>query len=65
MVNDVMKPAGDVPISSLSEILRSLRPVLNDGVYVYLSVPDDFDLTGLNVVGTFRETEGLTVILGS
>lgn len=60
----VVKPAENVPISDLSGILQSLQPVLNDGVYVYLSVPNDFDLTGLDVVGTFREAEGLTVILG-
>lgn len=52
-----------MPISDLREIIRSLRPVLNKGVYVYLSVPHDFDITGLNAVGTFRETEGLTVII--
>ena len=58
-----MKRVTDASISDLGEILRSLQPVLNDGVYVYLSVPDDFDLTGLNVIGTFRETEGLSVII--
>ena len=62
-MNNDMKPVTDASISDLSEILRSLQPVLNAGVYVYLSVPEGFDLTGLNVIGTFREAEGLSVII--
>lgn len=62
-MNEDVQTATDAPISDLSEIIRSLRPLLNDGIYSYLSVPDDFDLTGLDVVGTFREAEGLSVII--
>ena len=51
------------PISDLSILLRTLEPHLHAGVYVYSSVPVDTDLSGLDVIGTFRETEGLSIIL--
>jgi len=51
------------PISDLNILLRSLDPHLHDGVYVYSTVPFGTDLTGIPVIGTFRENEGLTIIL--
>ncbi|MFT3743367.1 MAG: ACT domain-containing protein [Pyrinomonadaceae bacterium] len=51
------------PISDLKTLLRSLDPHLHDGVYVYSSVPFDTDLSSVPVIGTFREDEGLTIIL--
>ncbi len=47
----------------LAELLRSMQPVLNPGVYAYASVPPATDLTGVSCLATFREAEGLTVIL--
>jgi len=49
-------------ISDLDELLRSMRPRLNDGVYVFLSVPHDADITSFDPIATFREDEGLTII---
>lgn len=51
------------PIKDLQELLRSLKPHLHDGVYVYTSVPFDTDLSSAAAIATFRENEGLTVIL--
>jgi hypothetical protein len=51
------------PLTDLSDVLRSLHPVKNDGVYVFASVPLDFDLSPLMPVATIREHEGLTVIV--
>lgn len=48
---------------SLNALLRTMRPVRNPGVYVYCAAPLDTDLTGIPALATFRETEGLTVIL--
>jgi hypothetical protein len=48
---------------SLNALLRSMRPIRNPGIYVYCQLPLDADLSGLPVVATFREREGLTVIL--
>ena len=51
------------PISDLKTLLRSLNPHLHDGAYVYSSVPFDTELSSVPVIGTFREDEGLTIIL--
>lgn len=51
------------PLSDLSALLRSMHPVKNDGVYVFASVPFDFDIGSLVPVATIREQEGLTVIV--
>lgn len=53
----------DLPVSDLPTLLRSLRPVLNAGVYAFASVPPDADPSGLAPLATFREAEGLTVIV--
>ncbi len=62
-MTDSLNPDKNAAVSDLGEIIRSIRPVLNEGVYAYLSVPSDFDHTCLPAVGTFRETEGVTVIV--
>jgi len=40
-----------------------MEPVLNDGVYVFSSVPHDVDVTTLPAIATFRENEGITVVI--
>ncbi|WP_346832474.1 ACT domain-containing protein [Pseudomonas abietaniphila] len=49
--------------TSLNVLLRSMSPQLNDGEYVFASVPDGSDLQSAQVIGSFREQEGLTVIV--
>ena len=51
------------PVSDLPELLRTLRPVLNDGTYVFASLPHDAGIGSLEPVATFREKEGLTVVV--
>ena len=51
------------PISDLSELLRSIAPHRNPGVYVFAVVPLDADLSGVATIATFREAEGLTVVI--
>ena len=46
----------------LDYLLRSMQPVLNEGVYVFASVAPDTDLRAVPTLATFREAEGLTVI---
>ena len=48
------------PISDLAELLRTLEPVLHERVFAFATVPD---LGRLAVVATFREVEGLSVIV--
>jgi uncharacterized protein len=51
------------PVSNLTELLASMTPVLNDGVYVFSTVAHDTDLSGVDVVAMIREREGISVIL--
>lgn len=52
-----------MPISDLAELLRSMQPVLNPGVYAFCVVPEGADTTRFSPLGTFREAEGVTVIV--
>lgn len=49
--------------TSLATLLRSMSPQLNDGEYVFCSITDPSLLRDCEVLGSFREHEGLTVIL--
>lgn len=51
------------PVTDLAELLRTLQPTLNEGVYVFVSVPPNTDTRSLEPVATFREAEGLTLIV--
>jgi len=51
-------------VRDLAQLLASMRPIANEGVYVYVSLPPDSDSAALAPLATFREREGLTVILG-
>ncbi len=51
------------PVSDLVELLRSLRPVLNDGNYVFAVLRHDADSSALEPLATFRENEGVTVVV--
>ncbi|MDX1298353.1 MAG: ACT domain-containing protein [Pseudomonas sp.] len=49
--------------TSLTTLLRSMTPVLNDGAYVFCSLTDVSQLQGVQPLGSFQEREGLSVIL--
>ncbi|KAF0865088.1 ACT domain-containing protein [Pseudomonas sp. LD120] len=49
--------------TSLATLLRSMSPQLNDGQYVFCSITDRSLLQDCEVLGSFQEREGLTVIL--
>ncbi len=51
------------PLQDLTELLRTMLPKLNDGIYVFLSVPSHYNLERLEPIATFREDEGLSVIV--
>jgi hypothetical protein len=48
---------------ALSQLLRSLQPVRHPGVYAFVSAPTDAALDALEPLATFREAEGLTLIV--
>ncbi|WP_268797761.1 ACT domain-containing protein [Pseudomonas huanghezhanensis] len=49
--------------TSLNVLLQSMSPALNPGDYVFCSVADLNVVRGKDAIGSFREREGLTVIL--
>jgi hypothetical protein len=51
------------PVTNLAELLRSLRPTLNEGVYVFTSISPGTDISSIEPIATFRETEGLTIVV--
>src|SRR5262249_27773666 len=50
-------------VSNLAELLRTMQPRLNPGVYVFASVPPGSGLGMVQPLATFREAEGLTIIV--
>lgn len=49
--------------TSLAALLRDMKPVLNPGEYVFCTLPGTQLPAGAEVIGSFREREGLTLIL--
>jgi hypothetical protein len=49
--------------TALATLLRSMSPQLNDGDYVFCTLPDHRIPAGCEAIGSFREQEGLTLIL--
>ena len=49
--------------TNLSVLLRSMRPVLNEGDYVFCSVNDASKIDLHDAIAMFKEKEGLTVII--
>ncbi len=50
-------------ITDLAELIRNMRPTRNDGTYVFCTIDPVNVPPGLDPVGSFREAEGLTLIL--
>lgn len=50
-------------VSNLAELLQSMNPVLNRGVYAFVSLPTDRVSDRVEPIATFRESEGLTLIV--
>jgi uncharacterized protein len=51
------------PVTNLAELLRTMRPTLHEGTYVFTSVSPGIDVSSLEPIATFREAEGLTLIV--
>jgi uncharacterized protein len=50
-------------ISSLATLLRSMEPMLHDGIYAYCVVAPGTNIDALAPVVTVQEAEGLTVVV--
>lgn len=51
------------PEKDLHSLLKNMTPVKQAGVYVFVSVPDDFQIPFNEIIASFREDEGLSLIL--
>jgi len=49
--------------TNLNELLKTMRPTLNDGDYVFCTIPASQTIDPSQIIGSFKEKEGLTVIL--
>lgn len=52
----------NTPVSDLATLLRTMEPLLHEGVYVYSVVPANTELSSVQAIATFQEAEGTTVI---
>lgn len=51
------------PVSDLDTLIASMQPELQPGVYVFASLPQDAVASGAGIVATFREREGMTIVM--
>jgi hypothetical protein len=51
------------PVSDLRLMISGMEPILNEGIYAFASVPHGLDLTGLLIVASIREAEGISLIV--
>ena len=49
--------------SDLNIILKTLKPFLHNGEYVFCQVPDQYRIDLNDIISYFREGEGVTIIL--
>jgi uncharacterized protein len=49
--------------TNLSELLKTMRPKLNEGEYVFCTIPSTQIVDQKQIIGSFKEAEGITVIL--
>jgi len=49
--------------TSIIELLKTMSPKLNEGEYVFCTIPHSQAIDPANIIGSFKEAEGLTVIL--
>ena len=50
-------------ITDLQQLIRDMEPVLNEGEYVFASVPDITKIPRAVTICEMREKEGMTVVL--
>ncbi|WP_210151605.1 ACT domain-containing protein [Chryseobacterium scophthalmum] len=53
----------DLGEKDLKTLLKSLKPILNNGEYVFCSLPDLSKISSEEIVCLFRESEGITIII--
>src|SRR5260370_37232734 len=49
--------------TDITALLKTMSPKINEGEYVFCTIPDSKTIDYTLVIGSFKEKEGLTVIL--
>jgi uncharacterized protein len=49
--------------TNLISLLKTMEPVLNDGEYVFCTIDENIHLKPIDILFSFREQEGLTIII--
>ena len=49
--------------SDLKIIMKSLKPILNDGEYVFCTLKENQTVNPKDIISSFKEKEGTTIIL--
>jgi len=49
--------------TNLTELLKTMHPTLNEGDYVFCTIPLSITIDHDLIIGYFKEKEGLTIIL--
>lgn len=49
--------------TDITKLLKTMSPKLNEGEYVFCTVPITQTIDSIKIIGSFKEKEGLTVIL--
>jgi hypothetical protein len=49
--------------TNLTVLLKSMEPVLNEGEYVFCSLPIGFEIPAEEIISSIRETEALSVVI--
>jgi uncharacterized protein len=52
-----------LPITDLDQLLKSMNPVLNPGVFAFVSVQNEERLSSVKVIASILEPEGYSAIL--
>lgn len=53
----------DTGITNLQTLINCMEPVLNEGEYVFVSVPSSQNISREHIIAEFKEQEGITLIL--
>lgn len=51
------------PIKDLEKLLSSMEPVLNSGIYAFVSVQEESILNSVKVIASIREAEGFSAVI--
>lgn len=49
--------------TNLSNLIKGMKPILNEGEYVFVTTDNPYRVNRADMIGEFKEAEGTTVIL--